>query len=303
MSTATKDSKVRYVYSVVRFVPDPTRGEFVNIGLIAGSDETGEWELQTVARMSRAQRLDDTRVLLPQVMRQVAELAANLDAVTEARDALVPPRDLPDVSEAWITKLSRDWANIVQLSPPQPVVADDAQEVFDALWGRMIFERKTRGREITTKLTALKGVRESLRHHQIERRNIWERPTLKTTSSHSPIDLAVHNGRVLHITQCWSFQVADQEALLDDVKAWAWTVRDLRRGNGGEVSALDRSLEVRSDVPIAAVFVPPETGRTPTTTMEEALSAFADQDVRATAIPLDSVDRVGAEAAAKLAQA
>ena len=28
---------MRYVYSVVRFVPDPIKGEFVNVGLIAGT--------------------------------------------------------------------------------------------------------------------------------------------------------------------------------------------------------------------------------------------------------------------------
>jgi hypothetical protein len=34
---------VKYVYSVVRFVPDTFRGEFVNVAVIAGYEETGEW--------------------------------------------------------------------------------------------------------------------------------------------------------------------------------------------------------------------------------------------------------------------
>ena len=34
---------MRFVYSLVRFVPDPARGEFVNVGAIAGSEESSDW--------------------------------------------------------------------------------------------------------------------------------------------------------------------------------------------------------------------------------------------------------------------
>ena len=37
-----------YTYSLVRFVPDPARGEFVNIGAIAGDPWTSPYEDMTL---------------------------------------------------------------------------------------------------------------------------------------------------------------------------------------------------------------------------------------------------------------
>ena len=48
--------KNKYIYSVLRFVPNPASGEFVNIGAIVGSDENGEWELRTVENAKRARQ-------------------------------------------------------------------------------------------------------------------------------------------------------------------------------------------------------------------------------------------------------
>jgi len=52
-----------FQFSLIRFVPDPARGEFVNIGAVAGSDEAHEWELRLVSNPSRAKALDDRGVL------------------------------------------------------------------------------------------------------------------------------------------------------------------------------------------------------------------------------------------------
>src|ERR671914_28990 len=52
-----------FQFSLIRFVPDPARGEFVNIGAVAGSDEAREWELRLVSNLSRAKALDDRGVL------------------------------------------------------------------------------------------------------------------------------------------------------------------------------------------------------------------------------------------------
>ena len=57
---------MRYMYSVIRFVPDPIRGEFVNVGVLAGSDESSEWDLRMVESLKRAGDVDsDAQVTLP----------------------------------------------------------------------------------------------------------------------------------------------------------------------------------------------------------------------------------------------
>jgi hypothetical protein len=41
---------------MLRFVPDPARGEFINIGAIAGDDDSGEWELRLLQNPSVPRR-------------------------------------------------------------------------------------------------------------------------------------------------------------------------------------------------------------------------------------------------------
>ena len=53
----------KYQYSIIRFVPSPTRGEFVNVGVIVGNDATDEWTMEVVGKKSRAAKLDDTGIL------------------------------------------------------------------------------------------------------------------------------------------------------------------------------------------------------------------------------------------------
>jgi hypothetical protein len=52
---------VRHIYSVVRFVPDPARGEFVNVGAIVGSEESSEWGLRQIENPVRARAVDDRK--------------------------------------------------------------------------------------------------------------------------------------------------------------------------------------------------------------------------------------------------
>ena len=53
----------KYQYSIIRFVPSPTRGEFVNLGVIVGNDATDEWTMEVVGKKSRAAKLDDAGIL------------------------------------------------------------------------------------------------------------------------------------------------------------------------------------------------------------------------------------------------
>src|SRR5215468_11068995 len=56
----------RYFYSLVRCVPSPRTGEFINIAAIAGSEESGEWSIRQIQNESRAKKLcsaDDLAVV------------------------------------------------------------------------------------------------------------------------------------------------------------------------------------------------------------------------------------------------
>ena len=54
---------MRFLYSIIRFVPNPATGERVNLGVVVGSDERNEWAIRRVHDLRRARHLDDAGLL------------------------------------------------------------------------------------------------------------------------------------------------------------------------------------------------------------------------------------------------
>jgi hypothetical protein len=104
-----------------------------------------------------------------------------------------------------------------------------------------------------------------------------------------------YNGRAVQLVRCWSFQLPNQEALAEQLKAWAWVVRELREHGGGQaethrIAAADR-LEVGS------VYIPPVTDG-PNDAFQEAGAVFEGLEV-AVFTP-DAAGTLGSRAAAAL---
>lgn len=109
-----------FQFSLIRFVPDPARGEFVNIGALAGSDEASEWALRLVSNLSRATALDD-RGVLPDAVAYAADLAG-----------------AEGVSSAVLMRRSMEMQNIVQFSAPAPVAADSVEAALDLVFDQLV---------------------------------------------------------------------------------------------------------------------------------------------------------------------
>jgi hypothetical protein len=94
----------------------------------------------------------------------------------------------------------------------------------------------------------------------------------------------------------WSFQSNEPTITVQQIKAWSWTLRDVRDGEGivqvrdrGEL----RSYDVPENVAIDVVYVPPETdeGRR---SLDEALEVF--DHLQVTALSVLEAGRVGEQA-------
>ena len=292
---------MRHVYSVVRFVPDPARAEAVNIGIIAGSDESGEWALRTVGNYSRARRFDD-RNLLPGVRAQLEQIEAGIERFSDAQQPLLSANPLEDVNEHWLAKLSSESANILQFAPPLPVLAESADEALDQLWDELIVDPTARRFRFAKKHRAVSAVTRALKDHGVSHENFARRVQARSRTFQAPMDFAFHNGHITQLTNCWSFQLPDKEGLLEEVTSWAWAVRALR-GNGGSVVVGGKALEVGpgADLGIDVVYVPPADGSAEDMrAFESARMAFDDPDVKVAAVPDTQADTVAQEAARRL---
>jgi Protein of unknown function (DUF3037) len=285
---------VRYVYSVIRFVPDPVRGEFINVGLLVGSDESSEWQLRTLENLKRARAIDP-KGILPLVWTFVDSIGRQLDTYTDAVEA-GRPADIA-ISEKWLERLCYDSNNVVQLSEPAPISADNAEEALQRLFDRFVLEPETRRFSFQKKHTALAAIRRAYRDNGLIKGVDFDEVSLVKGGHHRErFDFVVVNGGVVQLAQAWSFQVPAQEELIENVKAWSWTVDDIRK-HGGEAEVRDRKVSVPKDVQVAAVYVPPIQGAT-SHALEEALSAF--QEIHVMASPTEGVARVGTSARERL---
>lgn len=278
---------MRFVYSVVRFVPDPARGEFVNVGAIVGSEESSEWQLRQVENPARARLLDDRRSL-DAVWSFLDRVGRAIDEYERATETLF---DIDiELSEKWLERLYVEHRNVVQLSPPH---ADDRGD------------RRRRAR----KDLRGDGRRPGPPHPsfpQEARRSCRDAdglPGARRTQGRQPpragharhgyhegFDFAVTNGRALQLTQTWSFQVPDQDLLSEQVKAWGWTVQDVQAEGGKISTAGGTEFEVARDVDIEVVFVPPAAGQD-SPALRDAVAVFDTLGV--THRSLDAADAVG----------
>lgn len=152
---------MKHVYSLIRYVPDPVRGEFINVGAIAGCDESSEWEIRQVANPARARRLDERGSLsaswafMDQLGRAVDAHEAAIQQPTPAEDTLL--------SEDWLADLWCRYRNIVQLSPPAPVLADSTTKALDEIFAQLVVDPAPHRRGENTKHPALAAVRRAYR--------------------------------------------------------------------------------------------------------------------------------------------
>jgi DUF3037 family protein len=238
-----------YFFSMLRFVPDPARGEFINIGAIAGDDHAADWEMRLISNLSRARAID-AGALLPRAMAVLGDLQERL--TTE---------DVPEPRAGWLSwpelrALSGEMNNLLQLSAPAPVVAGSAQEALDLVFEELVLDPASRRFRFEKKHRAVRVTREAYRLAEVPDSYVKERVLVTSGAFQSPFDFAVQNGRVVQLVQCWSFQLPNQQELAEQVKAWAWTVRELRL-NGGTVRADGIDVAAPRQLDVAAMYIPP----------------------------------------------
>lgn len=283
---------MRYIYSVVRFVPDTVRGEFVNVGVLAGSDESSEWDIRTVGNQKRARSLDE-KGLLGLVWSFVDDIGREVDRHTEAVQKSLFDSTGSKISEEWLTELSQQSRNVVQFSTPAVIVAGDIDEALNDLFEQFIVDPESRRFTFKKKHVALAAVRRAYREAGLRPQEHFEEgANVKGQHHKERFDFVVANGRAVQLAQTWSFQVPNQEDLTEQVKAWAWTVGDIRH-HGGTAETATRRIEVPHDVDIEVVYVPPANGG-PRVALNEALAAFQEINVRS--VEANQATRVGLQA-------
>lgn len=280
----------KYHYSIVRFVPSPVRGEFVNLGIIVGCDEKGEWLIDIASSRSRATKIDDQNVF-PMVAADLQRLQSDIEGYADS-EVLVPNRD---VSLEWLSQMARDSQNLLQFSTPRPILAESADSAMAQLWPLLVVEPTKTEHAKVTKSSVLSQYWSALAR-SLPPEKLKKKVDLTTSKTHTSVDVVAHNGVVKDITQCWSLQVKDPQRIMEDIKSWGWTMKTLRE-HGGVIRTRDTRLEVPANVNLGVVYAPSDD----VAVCEEAKEVFQDGELAATVHTLEEVDDYASSVASLLA--
>lgn len=268
----------RYIYSVIRFVPDPASGEFVNIGAIAGSDETADWDIRIVSNPKRVSAIDDEGVI-EAAMAHVTGIARRIERYRSAIEN--EEQATEQVNERWLEKLYSHSQRIVQFSELAPMRASSAAEALEQIFEHQVPDPARRKHPFRTRLGAYSALLAAYRGEGLGRSETLRQHAKVSGPTHSTrFDFAVANGKAVQLAHAWSFETPRVEQLLEDVKAWAWTVQDLRKYGGTVANDDDSSLKVQSDIDIEVLYLPPLNSRGDAA-LAEAMSVFDKLSVSA----------------------
>jgi hypothetical protein len=239
----------KYEYSLVRCVPEPSTGEFINIGAIAGSWEEGDWSARQIGNWQRALKLcSSTQIGV--VSRFIADAT---DQITTAEDSLYA------LDQHWLNSLCADRRNIVQLSEPQLAFGESADQVLDFVFANQLIDPARTTREFIDKNRLLARLKKQVRH-SISDDNFVERPFL-TVGGHitTQLDIAFGADHAVQLTQAWSFQKGTVEDVATDVKAWGYVLEKVRNGALSRLVGRSRALSLPDNVAVGVVIAEPTT--------------------------------------------
>jgi hypothetical protein len=286
-----------FVYSLLRFAPNPATGEFVNLGAIAGSEASGEWSIRHVQNDQRARSLG-ADVPVAAFYEFYGRLADEIERHSLPQ-LYADSEGVEPLDSAWLAGWAARARNIVQLSKPQPLVAKSAEEALDVIFEHMIEDPARSRFRFMTRRAVYGELRRAYWGAGLKSR-LRERCVLRSEAFSTRCDFVVGQDTAVQLAQSYSFGIASQLALASEVKAWGWTIAELRRRGGHALTQSGEEIAVAKDVNIRVLYAAPEEERG-LASLDEARSVFAELDVEA--VQMERADEVADEAASLLSGA
>ncbi len=273
------------IYSLLRFVPDPARAESINVGLLVGNEQSGDCRLLLDAGSRRRAHVLSDRGTVDEVWSYVHDLRLGLE---QRRGQW---RDFR-FSGDWLRKSWEGGSNLLQFSPPAPVMARDIDDALTVLSEQLLRTPTTPRAHGFKKSALLAEVRRAYRAAGVEEGNVFEKAVVAGPHHQETFDFAIANGKAVQLAHAWNFRQENLDPLAESVKAWAWTVNDIRE-KGGEARILAKVIRVPKNVAISVVYAPPTTSLGKQL-LSEARHAF--KSVKAVVVPESKVSRVAQRA-------
>jgi DUF3037 family protein len=227
-----------FYYSLIQVVPDPVRGERMNVGVVAWDPARGVGTAKfTRSRVRlKALGLDDLGFL--------SEFESWLLASVPAPKRRRAGTRLAD--EQWSLEAmevaAREWGGMIQLTPPRPSLGGTVEELAQEIYDRAVFVHKA----AVDPDSGRQAIRQSAA--QIVRHSIRElgaaAPLEVAVSSRVEgrlyphvFDVVVSNGNAKGVLITPNFADKRTEQVRRDLDAAAWAVHDVQQKDNGSSPA------------------------------------------------------------------
>lgn len=211
-------------YSVVRYVPDPLREEYINIGVVLTTDDGSFSDCRFLQNWKRPRDFAHRDVTF------LKDVAADFGVRVNRQPQLL---DSGATNSLSLHRLAEEWQNVVRLSTPRTSVASDPARLLDELYVQYVAPvqgRTNRGRD---KRHAVRLARDELRQALAERDALEQVSISQNEVFHGQADfhefgLIVRNGKPLAGVEALSFELPPSRDIDKDIESTAWAIRDVR---------------------------------------------------------------------------
>ena len=215
-------------YALVRYVPDPTRGEAINLGIIGGTDDRDWFDVSFTPSFTRIRALAG-----PAAEAYAKALVRDFDAGLHQdgrQMRLFGPTGQP-IEDLLFEPRGAITAGLVTVGPPEPVLTDDPEATFSRLIRRMIggYRRPRSGAVLAPE--SRDGLRKVFRARAIDD---WDLSMTNLAEGgvdgrvHHPVDFGLFNGRLRAVVHTVSFAAEVHSALWQRavLAEAAWDLQD-----------------------------------------------------------------------------
>jgi DUF3037 family protein len=210
-------------YSIIRYLPDPRREEFLNVGLIVAAEDNSFVACRFTSDWRRVRRFGSENIsFLKEIEKQLERFGSDQRDIFE-RESLAEQ----------LKKLAANWQNSVQFSLPRVSVDPNPKALTDRLFAQYVQGWQTPHSVRLGKRKALHHAYDSLalalsERYPQNRPQIVRRETVKGTLSEHQFDLMVRNGKPLLCVDALSPR-EDEVDLDQQIRATAFDIQDVRR--------------------------------------------------------------------------
>jgi Protein of unknown function (DUF3037) len=292
----TEVASMRYNYWLLRYAPDSARGEFVNVGVVVGSDDSDDWAFGRIHSLARASRLGgDASRIEDWLIRLHASISPEWPL---ERAAALGVR--LRLSLGSFDRIRRQLNNTFQISSPRPVLATSADAAADQLFAQLVAVAESRTKS-SERAAAVRDLREAYyRTGNLAPKDVQHNVRLHVGRQQTRFEFAIGRSRIAQLSHVWSFRRSTVADLAQEIQAASYAIKRLRE-HGGYLENPNRSkqpdLLLPPGVPVRVLYVPPESSQQ-RDVFGNAEDAWPDLGIRP--YPLGEEDLVAEEAVALL---